>query len=286
MMNNLNLSKNTLGGFLRFEIKPYLSIIKIRFILLLQYRAAALAGICTHFLFGFVRVMVFEAFYNSSSIIQPLSYTQTITYIWLSQALLGLQPWNGDRELQSLIRSGNVAYELCRPLNLYNQWYSRSIALRSAPTLLEALPLFLITVFLLPEQYRLVLPDSSVLVICWMITTVGALLLSAAITNLINVSTIWTISGRGVERLLPALVMFFSGMIVPIPLFPDWLQRIVIHLPFSGLVDIPMRFFTGALTVQTLLPMLAIQFFWIVVLVIAGRWLTAKGLSKVIIQGG
>lgn len=267
-------------------MRPYLSIIKTRFLLLLQYRAAAFAGICTQFLFGFVRLMVFEAFYNSSIISQPLSYSQTVSYIWMSQALLGMLPWNGDRELQSLIRSGNVAYELCRPLNLYNQWYSRSLALRTAPTILRAIPMFLITVFLLPEQYSLRFPESPLLLLSWILLTGGALLLSASITNLINVSTIWTISGLGVERLLPALVMLFSGMIVPLPLFPEWMQRIIVILPFSGLVDIPMKFFTGVLTIHSLLPMLSIQLFWSIVLIVFGRWLTVKGLSKIVIQGG
>jgi len=267
-------------------MRAYLSIIKIRFILLLQYRTAALAGICTQFLFGFVRVMVFEAFYNSSDITQAFTYSQTVSYIWMSQALLGMLPWNGDRQLQTMIRSGNVAYELCRPLNIYNQWYSRSLALRTAPTILRAIPMFIITIFFLPVRYRLSLPESPTLFIAWLLVTVAALLLSASITNLINVSTIWTISGLGVDRLLPALVMFFSGMIVPLPLFPEWMQRILGLLPFSGLVDIPMRFFTGNLCLNSLMPMLFLQLFWTVIFIILGKFLIVRGLKKVVIQGG
>jgi ABC-2 type transport system permease protein len=61
-------------------MKAYLAIIKLRFALQLQYRAAAFAGFCTQLFFGFVRVMVFHAFYLSSAVTQPLSLQQTVTY--------------------------------------------------------------------------------------------------------------------------------------------------------------------------------------------------------------
>ncbi|MEJ6950005.1 ABC transporter permease [Natronospora cellulosivora (SeqCode)] len=271
---------------MKINMKAYISIVKTRFILLLQYRTAALAGICTQFLFGFVRVMVFEAFYSSTISPQAFTYSQTVSYIWMSQAMIGMLPWSGDRELQEMIRSGNVAYELCRPLNIYDQWYSRALALRAAPTLLRAVPLFIITGFFLPDIYRLSLPASPVLFLSWLMLTFTALLLSASITNLINVSTIWTISGQGVDRLLPALVMFFSGMIVPLPLFPQWMQRVIMFLPFAGLVDTPMRFYTGDLGLESLVPMLFLQVIWTVIFFAFGRFLANKGLEKVVIQGG
>ena len=63
------------------------------------------------------------------------------TYIWLGQALLAMLPWNVDRDVRDMIRSGTVAYELLRPLDLYNLWYCRALAWRVAPTLLRAVPL-------------------------------------------------------------------------------------------------------------------------------------------------
>jgi ABC-2 type transport system permease protein len=54
-------------------VKAYLSILRLRFAVQLQYRAAAAASLFTNFFFGFVRIMVFMAFYASSTQSQPLS---------------------------------------------------------------------------------------------------------------------------------------------------------------------------------------------------------------------
>ena len=93
-------------------MKAYLSIIKIRFNLLLQYRVAAIAGVVTQFFFGMIMVMVLYGFYSSSTGEMPIDYNVAITYIWIGQAMLGMLPWNGDSEIQNLIRTGNVTYEL------------------------------------------------------------------------------------------------------------------------------------------------------------------------------
>ena len=41
-----------------------------------------------------------------------MEMAQVGTYVWLGQALLGLQPWNHDTELEKRIRDGGVAYHL------------------------------------------------------------------------------------------------------------------------------------------------------------------------------
>lgn len=267
-------------------MKAYLSIIRMRFILLLQYRAAAIAGICTQLLFGFVRVMLFEAFYRSSSLVQPMSYSETITYIWIGQALLGVLPWSGDSEIQEMVRSGNVAYELCRPLNLYNQWYSRAMALRTAPTLLRSIPIFIVSLFFLPSKYSLSYPASYESFAMWVLSTFFAILLASAITNILNIIVMWTVSGEGIIRLAPTIVSICSGMIVPIPFFPKYIGLFLRILPFSGIVDTPLRLYSGSIPVNQWLPLILHQIIWVFLLVALGHFLINKGTKKIVLQGG
>jgi ABC-2 type transport system permease protein len=99
-------------------LRPYLAIVSARFRTLLQYRAAALAGAGTQALFGLVRLMVLEAFYRSTVAPQPLGFGQVVAYIWLGQITFTLQPYNLDRDVRALVRTGTVAYELVRPVDL------------------------------------------------------------------------------------------------------------------------------------------------------------------------
>ena len=91
---------------LLLRLRPYSVVFGARYRVILQYRAAALAGAVTQFFWGFIRVMVFYAFYesaiyDSTTARPPMEMADVVTYVWLGQALLGLQPWNHDLELES-----------------------------------------------------------------------------------------------------------------------------------------------------------------------------------------
>ncbi|OGN89623.1 MAG: hypothetical protein A2Z74_02740 [Chloroflexi bacterium RBG_13_46_9] len=266
-------------------MRAYLSIIKLRFAVQLQYRAAAAAGFFTQLFFGLVRVMVFHAFYLSTTVMQPMSLEQTVTYTWLVQVTLRMLPWNGDGEVLNLIRSGNMAYEMCRPINIYFSWYSRLIALRIVPLFLTGLPLFII-VLLLPSNYGATLPASVLSGVAFVISMTGALLLGCAISNIIAISALWTVAGDGVQRLLPALVMIFSGSIIPLAFFPEWAQPALKYLPFSGLVDIPFRFYLNAFPPDQIYPLLVLQLSWTGIFIGLGLWLLSSATKRVVVQGG
>ena len=104
-------------------------------------------------------------------------------------------------------------------------------------------------------------------------------------TNLMNISMFWTISGEGINRLVPAVVGFLR-VLVPLPLLPDWAQRVLEFLPFAGLMDTPARFFVGQLAPREVWVFFARQLIWTVVLVAWGRRLLRRGLRRVVVQGG
>jgi len=250
--------------------------------MLLQYRAAALAGIGTQIFWGLIRVMIFEAFYRSTTAPQPMKLEDVITYVWLGQALLALLPWNSDQEIRGMIRSGTVAYELLRPVDLFNLWYSRSVATRTAPTLLRSIPIFVLAMLYFGMRF----PPSAASGGAWALATLGAIVLGCAISTLINISLMWTISGEGVSRLIPAMVMIFSGMLIPLPLFPNWAQSILAFLPFAGLVDTPFRLYMGEIPPSHVFMVLAHQLGWTLALIAIGRFVLSRGIRVLVVQGG
>ena len=263
-------------------MRGYGALISARFRTLLQYRFAAFAGFTTQIVFGLVFIMIFEAFFRSSSIAQPMARAEVITYIWLGQAFLSMLPWNVDRDLQTMVRSGGITYELLRPLNLYWAWYSRAVALRTAPVLLKSVPLIIVATLVFNFQA----PASLAAGLAFAVTMLGALLLSCAITNILTISLMWTVSGEGVTGFAPTVVMMLSGMIVPLPFFPYWAQGFTHFLPFSGLVDTPYRLYIGHLPVSDLPLLLAHQLGWTVAIVLLGQWLLSRGLRRMTVQGG
>jgi len=263
-------------------MRAYWAILSARFRVLLQYRAAALAGFGTQLFWGLIRIMIFAAFYRSSSAKQPMSYREVVTYVWLGQAMLAMLPWNVDRDVLALIRSGNVAYELLRPMDLYGQWYVRAVAWRTAPALLRAAPMFVVAMLF----FAMAPPSSPASALAWAAATCAGVLLAAAITNVTSISAFWTVSGEGIGMLLPTAVTIFSGLVIPLPLFPEWAQPILSFLPFRGLMDVPFRLYMGHIPPRHALGVLAHQLAWTLAIVALGRCLIARGLRRLAIQGG
>lgn len=263
-------------------MSPYWALFTARFRTLVQYRAAAVGGIVTQLFFGYVILLGYRAYYAAGATTPPLSMEAMTTYVWLGQAMLGLLPWWADPDLRKMMNDGTVAYELLRPVDLYWLAFSRAVAQRAAPTLLRAGPMFLIAWLFLGLQ-----PPASISSgLAWAAATVGAIVLAAAIAAIMGLSLFWTISGGGIHSILPAMVMLFSGMLVPIPFFPEWAQRILNALPFRGIVDIPFRLYLGDFPPSALAQVALLQWVWIAALVILGRTMAARGRRRLVVQGG
>jgi ABC-2 type transport system permease protein len=263
-------------------VTPYLAICRARGCALLQYRAAALAGLGTQVFWGIIRMMIFMAFYASTGVEQPMRLEEVITYVWLGQALLLLVLWRADPDLAEMVRTGNVAYELLKPVDLYGLWYAREVAARVVPTLMRSVPLAALALACLGMA-----PPASVAAgVAFALSLICAVLLSAAFTTIASVLLLWTISGRGATALMTACTMLFSGMIIPLPLFPDWAQPALNVLPFRGLVDVPFRLYLGHLSPAEAPFLLAHQLLWTAALVLLGRWLLRRARRRLVVQGG
>lgn len=263
-------------------ILPYSAVLSARFRMLLQYRAAALAGFVTQIGWGAIRVMAMEAFYRSTTAPQPMNLEEVVTYVWLGQALLGLLPWNPDTEIRNMVRSGTVAYELVRPVNLYAYWFSRSLAFRIAPTLMRSVPLAMLALLFFGMQP----PASLESLLIWLAATAGAVLLTTALTVILSITLMWTISGEGVAFLVGPIIYLLAGMVIPLPLFPDWAQFILEMLPFRGICDAPFRLYMGHIPVAEAWAVLLHQWIWIVVLVGLGAWMLSRAKRRLVVQGG
>ena len=118
------------------------------------------------------------------------------------------------------------------------------------------------------------------------VAIVCTLLLSCALTTLMNITLLWTVSADGATVMLTVLVTLFSGMVIPLPLFPDWAQPVLMALPFAGLVDLPYRIYSRNIPTSELPRVLAHQIFWTATLVFIGRWLLVRGMRRIVVQGG
>lgn len=267
-------------------MKKYLSFFKLRFAMGLQYRAAALAGIVTQFAWGFMEILMFRAFYQADASAFPMSFQGLVSYIWLQQAFLALfMMWLMENEIFNGIMNGDVAYEVCRPIDLYNMWFARSMANRLSKAVLRCFPILLIAIFL-PKPYALVLPTDIKVFILMLISLGLAVGVTVAFCMLIYMTCFFTISPNGLRMISASVVEFFQGGVIPIPFFPEQLRKIMEILPFGSMQNVPFRIYSGDISGAALVKAMGLQVFWLIALVAIGRWLQKKAMKKICIQGG
>lgn len=267
-------------------MKKYLSFFRLRFSMGLQYRVAALAGIVTQFFWGFMEIMIFSAFYRADAAAFPMSLSATASYIWMQQAFLAFfAAWMMEGEIFDSIVNGNIAYELCRPIDIYNMWFARSIANRMSRAVLRCFPILLVAAFL-PAPYGLSAPASGLHFFLSLATLLLGLAVTVSFCVFIYVLTFFTISPQGLRMLFLSSVEFFAGAVIPLPFFPEKVQKIMELLPFAAMQNVPLRIYSGSMSGAEMKKAILLQIFWLIVVTAAGKLLCRVALKKVVVQGG
>ena len=267
-------------------MKKYLCFFRIRFIAGLQYRAAAWAGIATQFAWGAMQILMFWAFYQNGENSFPMTFPQLSSYIWMQQASLAMfMAWFFDGEIFDSITSGSVAYELCRPCDLYAMWFTKNMAIRLSRMALRCLPILLVAAFL-PAPFGVRLPASTLAGAAFLLSVTLGFLVLVAFSMLIYISAFYTLSANGIRILAVSTIEFFAGGVIPLPFFPEALQPIMYALPFASMQNTPFLIYVGHTAGGEIVSSIALQAFWLAALVLAGRALMKRALKRVVVQGG
>lgn len=263
-------------------MRAYLSVFRLRRRLETQYRGAALGGIICQVFFGLILIAVYRALYAGKPQAVPLSHITS--YVWLQQAFFRML-LASDPDLLDKIRTGSIAYDLCRPLNLYGFYYARILAQKLTGSLLRAVPM-LVFAFLLPEGWGLALPASPAALLRSLAALALGLFCVSALENITMGFTMRTLDSRGMQAMLNMLMMTLSGNILPLTLFPDSWQRAITLLPYAQLLDAPIRLYTGETPPAAAPGILLIQAAWTAALAALGVLFWRKNQKRLVIQGG
>jgi len=151
--------------------------------------------------------------------------------------------------------------------------------------IIRCAPIILV-VFFLPAPYRFSLPPSLITLLVFIVTLLLGLLVIVSISMLIYISVFWTMSPTGSILMIAVAGEFLAGMIIPVPLMPLWLQKIVYVLPFRWTMDFPFRVYSGHIPITEALWGILVQILWLTILVSVGSWLMIRALRQVVVQGG
>lgn len=262
-------------------MRLYLEVARKSFQRHLAYRAATLAGLFTNAVFGVLLASVFVALYHSNGggTVAGFNVEESLTYIWVGQALIMVIYMWGWWEVAMAIQTGDIVSDLMKPFDYYAFWMSRDLGRAACHMLTRFIPTFAIGLLL----YQLAMPGSLLTWLAFAVSIVLAVVVSFAFRYLLNLSAFWLTDYRGVGSVALIGVNFLSGHLVPIPFFPHWLRIIADVLPFRAILMIPVEVL---LRHGNPLSLLGLQLFWVVVLSFIAQLVTRLAERKVVVQGG
>lgn len=249
------------------------------------YRVATAAGVFTNTVFGFIVAYTYIALWDQRPRLGGYDMSQALTFVWLGQALLAAAALMGgsfQEELQERIRTGDIAVDLYRPVDLQLWWLAGDLGRAcfhllgrgTVPMVLGAL------------AFDLWLPTSPLTWSVFLLSLALGLLVGFTVRYLVALTAFWLLDGAGVNMMSSLLCLFFSGMLLPLTVFPGVLGEVARVLPWSAIFQVPADVFLQEHTGAGLVGALGFQAAWAVALFAVGRAVQSAATRKVVVQGG
>src|SRR5215469_4306320 len=195
----------------------------------------------------------------------------TLTYVWLVQALLMVAYLWGWNDLAVRIMSGDIVVDLGRPLDLQGAWLAWDLGRAGYHALFRGLPPFLLAELL----FRLRLPTDPLLWLAFAVSVVLATVVSFAIRFLVNLCAFWLLDYRGIVNVSSLVWTFLCGSVVPLAFLPAGPRAVVEVLPFAAMLQVPIDVFLGKHVGLDLARTLGLQVAWALALLGLGRLVLA-----------
>lgn len=263
-------------------MKGYFSVLTAEFKKGWLYRNAAFASIPLFFFRGLLSIAMILAF-NQISRNDP---QQLVNYFWLINCFYPVvSAWVVDYDLNTIIKSGNVAYEYIKPLDIYWSWFMRVIGQRLSQLCLSSLPIILVICYL-PAKFKFHLIVTPQKFLCFGVAICLALILNVILSLLVYISVFYTYSVVGSLLVFGSIMEFTGGTVIPFNLFPNLLQHLFKLFPFWYGSAFPFQYITNQISNYQFIHGMLLQVVWIVIACGIGKaWLNRR-LHKVEIQGG
>lgn len=264
-------------------MRLWLEVARRSFRQISTYRVATASGVFVNTVFGFIRaaVLVQVARSGGGDSIRDISAAELITFSFVSQGLMPMTGVFGFQALAARITGGDIAVDFYRPIDLQLWWSAVWGGQAAFQLLARGVPPVLVAA----AFYDLVWPPlwalPSLVVAVILATGIGF-----ALRYLTNLATFWLLDSRGVDQMMSITTMFFAGILVPLNLFPAWLEPLARRLPFAAMVQVPVEVFLGRYPGTSVVAPLAWAALWLVVLIAAGRAVQATATHRVVVQGG
>lgn len=249
------------------------------------YVGATLAGIFTNSVFGIIMCFVYLAVWEQQPRAGGYDASDALTYVWLGQALLmTVAVWGGGSpdDLATRVKSGDVVIDFQRPVGILG-WYVAADLGRAAYHLVTRGLAPTVVGFLL---FDLALPGTAEAWLGFALAVPLAVLVSFGLRMLVALTTFWLFDDTGPRTLAAVAATFWSGLAVPLVLFPGALRDVAMALPWAAFLQVPADIWLGHRSGSEVVTGLLLQAGWAAALIALCAVTLRAAERRVVVQGG
>lgn len=257
-------------------MRKYLALIKGGFLEGIAYKENFLTGLLANFIQVVVFYYVWKSIFLYHTEINGYTWEIMKKYVIISFLCNSTFSFGFEMQTANSIISGNIITDLLKPLSYRSLTFFKAVGTAGMEFLITFLwcGTFLVMCNGMQniEMWRVLLLLFSILL---------GMGIKFNIQYIFSMLCFYTDNAYGVVKGREVLTNFCSGALVPLALFPGFLQKIVMIMPFSGIVYIPCSIFDGIFCWQKCWEALLFQSVWNVILFAFGSILWKKASSVI-----
>lgn len=229
----------------------------------------------------FIYLMLWKNIYGQKgSVVGGLTINQMIWYLIVTE-LVTLSRTDVHTQINEDVKSGNIAYLLNKPYNYILYCFSYFIGEVGIKLLTNGL-IGIIIGFV----YAGGLKNFSVINLPLILMS---LLLGCSINFFIYITlaltSFWFEDNNAFFWIYSKLIFTLGGMLMPIELFPKWLQNVSHYLPFAYVTYVPARLAVD-FSLISFCKQVSIQLVYLIVFFVLAMTLYRKGAKNLNVNGG
>ncbi|WP_139129194.1 ABC transporter permease [Paenibacillus nuruki] len=228
----------------------------------------------------YIQISVWEALYdnlNNNSNLQ-----QMINYVFISFFIFNITKSESGNKIGDAIDKGTIVTDLIKPINYRNCLFAQDAGTNIFQLTFIFLPSFIFFLFMYNLQFDITLVNF----LMFFLSIVFAVIIAFLIKYIIGLFAFWLETSWYIPFIVGAIFDLFSGSIIPIWFYPDWLADICAYLPFRFVFFEPISIFLGRYNELQILNLLLLQLLWIVILYCIERFIWSKAQNKLVVHGG
>ena len=249
----------------------------------LAYKFEYFVGVINGLLFIFIFTSLWKNIFDTSKGAADTTFTREgiVSYAVFAM-IIRVSMSQDDLGVMGKIRTGAIAMDMIKPFNYFGVTLAENFGgtlfhwfTRAAPILVVCLIFFDISLPRHPINYLL-------LAVTWIL----GYLIYFMVNWLFAMIAFWVIETFSFQLMKYGMFTLFSGGIIPLDFFPDFIRPVASYIPFMYVLYVPTAAFTGHIGPAQAAGFILFQGLWVAALGVACALVWKRAQTKLIVQGG